>query len=49
MENASGDVRKPKGGPLPQGLALLRWDEEFTGRLIAASQIPSEILLNRSE
>jgi len=34
MESAAGAIRKPGGGPLPQGLALARWDEAFADALL---------------
>ena len=33
FENATGAIRAPKAGPLPQGLALSSWDEGFTDAL----------------
>jgi len=39
MENAAGAIRKPKGGPLPQGLALARWDDAFTEALLRLLQL----------
>ena len=38
MENATGAIRKPKGGELPQGLALARWDDTFTDTLLRLLQ-----------
>ena len=38
MENATGAIRKPKGGELPQGLALARWDDTFTEALLRLLQ-----------
>ena len=38
MESAVGAIRKPKGGPLPQGLALARWDDAFTEALLRLLQ-----------
>ncbi|MEO1644713.1 MAG: AraC family transcriptional regulator [Chloroflexota bacterium] len=34
MESATGVIRQPRGGPLPQGFALAHWDETFTGALL---------------
>ena len=39
MENATGAIRKPKSGALPQGLALARWDEAFTESLLRLLQV----------
>lgn len=39
MESAAGAIRKPKGGPLPQGLALARWDDAFTEALLRLLQL----------
>ena len=39
MENAAGAIRKPKGGPLPQGLALAGWDDAFTEALLRLLQL----------
>jgi AraC-like DNA-binding protein len=39
MENAAGAIRKPKGGPLPQGIALARWDDAFTDALLRLVQL----------
>jgi len=39
MESASGAIRKPGGGPLPQGLALARWDEAFAEALLRLLQL----------
>lgn len=33
LESAAGAIRKPKGGPLPPGFALSRWDDAFTDAL----------------
>jgi AraC-like DNA-binding protein len=46
MENATGAIRKPKGGELPQGLALARWDDTFTDallRLLQACDNPADM------
>jgi len=45
MENAAGAIREPGGGPLPQGFALARWDDEFTDallRLLALAENPTD-------
>ena len=39
MESAAAAIRKPKGGPLPQGLALARWDDAFTEALLRLLQL----------
>lgn len=39
MESATGVIRKPKGGPLPQGFALARWDDMFTDALLRLLQL----------
>ena len=39
MESAAGAIRKPKGGPLPQGLALVNWDDAFTDSLLRLLQL----------
>ena len=39
MERAAGAIRTPKGGPLPQGLALARWDDTFTEALLRLLQL----------
>ncbi len=39
MENATGAIRKPRGGELPQGLALARWDDTFTDALFRLLQV----------
>ena len=39
MESAAGAIRKPKGGPLPQGLALARWDDTFAEALLRLLQL----------
>ncbi|SNS50511.1 AraC family transcriptional regulator [Tropicimonas sediminicola] len=39
MENAAGAIRSPKGGPLPQGLTLARWDDAFTDALLRLLQL----------
>ncbi len=41
MESAAGAIRKPKGGPLPQGFALARWDNAFTDALLRLLQLGS--------
>ena len=42
LENAAGAIRKPKGGPLPQGLALSRWDAAFTEALLRLLQLGND-------
>jgi len=39
MESAASAIRHPKKGPLPQGLALARWDETFTESLLRLLQL----------
>ncbi|NDV22996.1 AraC family transcriptional regulator [Desulfovibrio sp. JC022] len=39
MENAAGAIRKPKNGPLPQGIELARWDESFTEAVLRLLQL----------
>ena len=39
MENATGAIRKPKSGPLPQGLALAHWEDDFTEALLRLLQL----------
>ena len=39
MESAAGAIREPRGGPLPQGFALARWDETFTEALLRLVQL----------
>lgn len=39
MERASGAIRKPKSGSLPQGLTLARWDGSFTESLLRLLQV----------
>jgi len=39
IESASGAIRKPKSGPLPQGFALACWDETFTESLLRLLQL----------
>ncbi|PRY19596.1 AraC family transcriptional regulator [Aliiruegeria haliotis] len=39
MENATGAIRMPKGGPIPQGLALSHWDPAFTDALLRLLQV----------
>ncbi|WP_040493128.1 AraC family transcriptional regulator [Ilumatobacter nonamiensis] len=34
MENAAGAIREPKGGPIPPGITLARWDDAFTDALL---------------
>ena len=39
MESAAGAIREPRGGPLPQGFALARWDDAFTEALLRLVQL----------
>ena len=39
IENAAGAIREPRGGPLPPGFALARWDDEFTEALLRLVQL----------
>jgi len=39
MENAAGAIRQPRSGPLPQGFALARWDDDFTDALLRLVQL----------
>ncbi|MEM8858591.1 MAG: AraC family transcriptional regulator [Chloroflexota bacterium] len=39
MESAAGAIRKPKGGPLPQGFALALWDSSFSDALLRLLQL----------
>lgn len=39
MENAPGAIRTPRGGPLPQGLALAHWDDAFSEALLRLLQL----------
>ena len=39
MESAAGAIREPRGGPLPTGFALARWDDEFTEALLRLVQL----------
>ena len=39
MESATGAIRKPKGGPHPQGLAFARWDDAFAEALLRLLQL----------
>ena len=34
MENAAGAIRKPQSGPIPNGIALARWDDGFAEALL---------------
>jgi AraC-like DNA-binding protein len=34
METTAGAIRRPKGGPLPQGLTFARWDNAFIEALL---------------
>ncbi len=39
VESATGAIRKPKSGQLPQGLALAHWDDSFTEALLRLLQL----------
>ncbi len=39
MESASGAIQRPKNSTLPQGLALAKWDNEFTEALLRLLQL----------
>ncbi|WP_372741380.1 AraC family transcriptional regulator N-terminal domain-containing protein [Neptunomonas sp.] len=39
MENAAGAIRYPRNSPLPQGVALARWDNGFTEALLRLLQL----------
>ncbi|MEO0573986.1 MAG: AraC family transcriptional regulator [Pseudomonadota bacterium] len=39
MENATGAIRKPQSGPLPNGIALADWDDAFTEALFRLLQL----------
>lgn len=39
LERASGAIRDSRGGPLPQGFGLARWDDAFTGALLRLVQL----------
>lgn len=39
MESATGPIRKPKGGPHPEGLVLSHWDDAFTEALYRLLQL----------
>ncbi|MBU2963448.1 AraC family transcriptional regulator [Citreicella sp. C3M06] len=39
MESASGAIRRPEGGALPQGFALAQWDDAFTEALLRLLQL----------
>ena len=39
MESAAGAIRRPEGGPLPQGFALARWDDAFASALLRLLQL----------
>lgn len=46
METAGGASRMPKGGPLPQGLALAQWNNGFTdavSRLLELGNSPADM------
>lgn len=45
MESATGAIRKPKSGPIPQGLAFAHWDDTFTdalSRLLELGDTPAD-------
>jgi len=42
MENAAGAIREPRGGPLPQGFALARWDDAFTDALLRLVELADD-------
>lgn len=39
MESAAGAIRKPNGGPLPQGFSLARWDDAFADAMLRLLQL----------
>jgi len=39
MESAAGAIREPTRGPLPQGFALARWDNDFTEAMLRLVQL----------
>lgn len=39
MESATGAIRKPKNGPIPQGFALAHWDSVFNEALLRLLQL----------
>ena len=39
IETSAGAIRKPAGGPLPQGFAFAGWDEAFTESLLRLLQL----------
>ncbi len=39
IQSATGAIREPRGGPLPQGLSLARWDDAFTEALLRLLQL----------
>lgn len=39
MESTVGAIRQPKGDPIPQGVALARWDDAFTEALLRLLQL----------
>ena len=46
MENATGAIRRPRSGPLPQAVALAQWDDTFADallRLLQLSDSPEDI------
>jgi AraC-like DNA-binding protein len=43
MESATGAIRKPKSGPMPQAIALARWDDSFTEALLRLLQLGNSL------
>ncbi|MCW8885700.1 MAG: AraC family transcriptional regulator [Motiliproteus sp.] len=39
MESSSAAFRKPRGGPIPQGVALASWDDAFSDALLRLLQL----------
>ena len=39
MERSGGAIKEPKGGPLPRGIALARWDDSFADALVRLIQL----------
>ncbi|SHH95684.1 AraC family transcriptional regulator [Clostridium grantii] len=39
MESAAGAIKKPKGSPLPQGMAFSHWEDIFTEALLRLLQL----------
>lgn len=42
MENATGAIRQPKSGPLPQGIASASWDDTFADALLRLLQLSDD-------